>query len=718
MSEFKEFAGRFSGWRRSAAPTGLGAWLADEFAADQHAWALWIPVAGGFGIAFYFGCPVEPPLFLGPAIIAAAAIAAIAARRQRGWLLLLLFLVAVGIGFSAAAWRAERVGTPLIEARTFVRDLEGRVESVEIRNNGSLRLVLSSLSGEGLHPLHTPRRIRLTVRTKGDRPWSGDRARVSAILLPLPEPSAPGQFDFARQAWFEGIGATGIAISPVEVLNNADAHDSRSVRQSFGRLRQAISQHIRDMQPNDAGAIASALMTGDRGPVPEDVIGAFRDSGLAHLLAISGLHIGLVAGIAFFAVRAGLALIEPLALRYPIKKWAACAAIAVALAYMLASGATIPTQRAFIMTSVVFLAVILDRSAISMRLVAWAAAAILLLAPESLLSVSFQMSFAAVIALIAAYEAAKARLAALRREMTTYLRKSLFYVAGGVFTTIVAEAAIAPFAIYHFNQTVAYGVLANAVAVPLMALWIMPFALLSFIAMPFGAEYLPLAAMCAGIDVVIGVGRWVSQLPGSVIWVPAWPLSSLVLVAMGSLWLCLWRRRWRLLGLAPVFIGLIVAAFEKGPDILVNGDGKLIAVRTDSGALSFSSGRRESFAREAWMRHNAQLSYDVWPITPAAKDRGPANRALTCDATACLYRKGAHLVAFSFDPRSYEDDCAAATLLISQNPVRRRCESATNVIDRFDVWRNGGHAIWLDDGRIRVETVRAERGERPWTIAR
>jgi competence protein ComEC len=454
-------------------------------------------------------------------------------------------------------------------------------------------------------------------------------------------------------------------------------------------------------------------MVGDRGSIPEDVTTALRDAGLAHLLSISGLHMGLMAGIAFFAVRALLALNERLALRYPIKKIAAVAGIGFAALYLVVTGAPIPTQRSFIMVSIVFAAILLDRKALSMRLVALAALIILLRAPESLLDVSFQMSFAAVIGLIALYDAFKHRLAAWRASFTTPFGRAGFYLAGVALTTLTAEAAIDPIAIYHFGRLVLYGLAANLVAVPVTGVWIMPWALVAFLLMPFHLEALAITPMCWGLDVVIWIAKTVSAWPGAVVLVKAWPTATLALITIGGLWLCLWPKRSRLLGLGVAASGIVVGLLSPAPDILINGDGSLIAARGLDGAYSFSSMTRESYDRDLWLRMNGQKTATAWPIDPGATGK----EWLRCDSLGCVYRPDeSAVVAFTFDPRAIKEDCKSATLIVATVPVPRSC--AARAIDRYDLWRDGGRAIWFDGKKAEIKSVGEERGDRPWVLYR
>ncbi|MCH8184454.1 MAG: ComEC/Rec2 family competence protein, partial [Proteobacteria bacterium] len=448
-------------------------------------------VAVGVGAGIYFALPAEPPNWMGAVLLAATVLAAVGLRRRAALLLLSIGLAGVATGFAASQLRTNLTAAPVLEKRIGSAMVTGRIVFVQSRGKAQ-RWLMEDLSISRLEPRNTPERIRLTNRVRGVALEPGMRIRVRATLMPPPSPAAPGAFDFPRLAWFASLGAVGFTTSRARIVGVED----RAFSTSLSALRQSMSARVRTALPGASGAVAAALMTGDRGAIPEDVLADMRDSGLAHLLAISGLHIGLVAGLFFFFVRGLLAAVEPVALRYPIKKWAAAGAMAAAFGYLLITGATVPTQRAFIMTGIVLTAIMLDRSAVSMRIVALAALAILILAPETLLSASFQMSFAAVVALVAVYESAGARFSR-GRGRGSLRRRLLIYGAGILLTSLVAGLATTPFAVFHFNRFVIYGLAANMFAVPLTALWIMPWAMAAYVLMPFGLEGLALAPMGA-----------------------------------------------------------------------------------------------------------------------------------------------------------------------------------------------------------------------------
>ncbi len=679
--------------------------LRDEFMAERERWPLWLPAFLGLGVALYFALPFEPPHWPAPLAFALLALLALWGRSRGDLLLAILPLAALALGFGAAGLRSDFVAAPRLEHRLGPVAVEGRVVEVELLEHGR-RITLDRLSIAQRAPAATPSRIR--VRLRGEEPplLPGDTVRLRAVLLPPSGPVAPGAFDFQRHAYFLRLGAVGYAYGKAEV-ERAPPHGFRLWLMA---LRDGIAARVVAGLPGPEGGIAAALMTGERGAIPPDVVEAMRDSGLAHLLAIAGLHLGLVTGALFFGLRALLALVPWIALRYPIKKWAAGAAMTGAAFYLFITGATVPTQRAFIMAGVVLLGVIIDRTSISMRLVAWAAAIVLLIQPEGLLGPSFQLSFAAVVALIAAYEALRHRLLGWgRRE--GWWRAPAHYVAGVAFTSLITGLATIPYSLYHFDRLAAYGVVTNLIAVPVTALWVMPWAILCFVLMPFGLEAIALAPMGWGLSAVIWSAKTVVSWPGSVAILPAMPLWGLALVSLGGLWLCLWQRPWRWAGIGGLVLGLASIALDRPPDVIVSGDARLLAVRAADGEVMTAPLRGDGFEVDTVLKRAGRTARAAWP----EGDAPSADGRLRCDGLGCIYRAGGQVVALVEQREALFEDCRNASVIVSRVPVRLRCPSAQLVIDRTALSREGGHALWLSPRHVAVESVRAWRGERPWT---
>jgi competence protein ComEC len=687
----------------SAAVGAAAARIVRAFAAERERWILWLPVALGLGIGVYFELAVEPQIAIAGLAPIAALLFAFAARRHPGAFALAAGALAAALGFAAAKLHTDWARAPVLAERLGPVTVKGRILEAEPTHKG-LRIVVKLHSAGRLAAAKLPLRARLTLHDVESGYTAGDEIAVRAILLPPPPPAAPGAYDFQRQAYFQRIGAVGFALDEPEILKRA-GEDGFSFAEWLERLRQGITERIVAQLPNPTGALAAAQITGHRYTIPPEVMSAWQDSGLAHLIAISGMNIAIVAGIVFFAVRALLALVPWLALRISTKKWAAVAALVVTLVYLLISGAAVPTQRAYLMFAAVMAGVLIDREALSMRLVAWAAAVILLAAPEGLLGPSFQMSFAAVVALIACYERWAARKPEL--EPPGAARRWLRGFAALALTSLVAGLATAPFGMYSFNRFTVYGLAANMIAVPVTDLWIMPWALVAMFAMPFGLEAWPLSAMGWGVDLVHGVARTVASWPGAVVPTTVMPGSGLLVFALGGLWLAIWQRRWRWLGAPVMLAGLLSMLLVRPPDLLIAGDGKSIAARAADGALYIASPDARGFVADTWWKRDGAAGFRPWPQMGTSADG-----RLRCDPLGCTYAAAAVRIAILRHPAALAEDCAAS-LVVATALTRTGCRN-TQVIDRRSLMTRGAHAVWFEGSAVVVVDDRPARGERPW----
>lgn len=695
-------------WAQGVRASFMPEALAERLAAERDRWALWLPVAVGLGIGTYFALPAELPREIG-FVLAGLCLTAAWLRRARPWALVpALAGTLVAAGLCLAAWRTDRVAAPVLAERVGPATVIGRVIDTD-RTERGFRVVLDHVSVWRLDPTQTPARVRLSLKPGEPAPAIGSWIRLRAILSPPGPPYEPGGFDFARFAFFRQLGGFGFAVGEIRPARPM-AEPGFEPLLELRRWQADLTDRIERALPGPAGAIAAALLTGERSGIPDEVNTAMQLSGLAHLLSISGLHLALVAGILFFGVRFALAAIEWVALRYPIKKIAAVAALLGAFAYMLVSGAAVPTQRAFLMTAMVLVAVMLDRSALSMRLVALAALVVLAVQPEALLEASFQMSFAAVVALIAAYEHAAPWFAA-RRRRAGFLARASFWIGGLALTSLVAGTASGLYALWHFNRFVHYGVIANLIVDPLTAFWIMPLGVLAFVLMPFGLEHLALTPMGWGIEALIWVAEWIAGWPLASTSYAALPLWSLLAMTAGGLWLCLWRTGWRWVGIVGLVVALVPLAWPDQPDIRIDGEGRLVALRAADGGLLVSTNRAGRAVATAWARRDGEVTRTTFP-----KEGPSADGRLRCDASGCLWRVDSWLIALPRGPDALVEDCRRADLVIATFPVEGRCPAARHVIDRSDLAREGAHAIRLrSDGTLDLRTVERDRGRRPWT---
>jgi competence protein ComEC len=599
------------------------------------------------------------------------------------------------IGFGMAKLREAAVATPVLD-HPVVAHLTGRIVQMEPRPTG-IRLVLDEVRSGALDP--APRRVRVALRgDPGFRP--GQWLSLTARLDAPPPPSEPGAGDLGRSLFFDSIGAVGFAYGKAHLVPPArDPTLWERLQLRLQDLRLTMTARIAAALPGSAGGIAAALVTGQRGGIGEDEENALRDAGLAHVLAIAGLHMALVGGGIFWLVRAVLAAIPSIVLRYPIKKWAAGAALAASAFYLAISGAAPPAVRAFVMLAMVMLAILLDRPAITMRSLALAAAILLLMRPESIFEPGFQMSFAAVAALVAVAEWEMGRERIKPRGMLYR------YLHGIILTSLVGSLATMPFALFHFDRATHYAVLGNLIAMPVMGFWVMPAAALAVMLMPFGADGPALALLGKGIAVMTAMGRWVSNLPGAVSLAPAMPLAALVLMSLGGLWVVLWQKRWRWWGLAPLLIGCVWAYAGQRPDMLVAPDAETVAIRGADGLLHFVKKPKDHFVARDWLRRDG----DGRDIMEAIGDP-----SIKCDGVGCVV-KGQLLVAVSQKPEALGEDCAMAKIVVSA-AAAPRCSGPAVVIDRDTAMTGQGWRVTLSR-EPSAQSVRRERGVRPWVAA-
>ena len=688
---------RLAGWSWP----GLGAALDGE----RERWFLWVPVGFGLGIAAYFLLPVEPRLAAVAALAVAAAVLAGLAREGATRVFLAAAVLSASCGLLAAKLRSDSVAAPVLERQLGNVEVAGFVELVEPRPQRGQRITLRVVSLGTLSEAQRPFRVRIRTMVALDGLSPGDAIRLKATLAPPARPALPGDFDFARAAWFQRLGAVGYAVRrPVRASDFGEPPAMLKAAAAIERGRQSITERIRAALPGETGAIAAALVTGERGGISEATNEAYRASGLYHVLSISGLHMTIFAGAVFWLARLLLAAVPALALNRPIKKWAAVLAGLAAIGYLLISGSQPATLRSAIMILIAFLAVIVDRPAIALRTVALAALVILALWPETLLDIGFQMSFAAVTALVAAYEELRRRQRSAEAGRGALMRVGVFF-GGIVLSTVVAGVAVAPFSAYYFHQSQQYAALANLAAIPICNLVVMPAALASLIAMPFGIEALPLWVMGVGVDAMTACARIVGAMPGALLAVPAIPTAAFLAMVAGGLWLCLWQTRWRLAGLAMIAVGIALAPLAVRPDLIVGPYG-LVAARMADGTLAATRPRGTAFELRRWLEHDGDRR--------TAKQVAAADN-FRCDAAGCVITVSGRTLAVASTAAAVADDCERAAIVVLRSNRPRTCRRPELVVDQAAVRMHGTHTVRFEGARLEVETVESRRGVRPWT---
>ncbi|MDR6115467.1 competence protein ComEC [Sphingomonas sp. SORGH_AS789] len=670
--------------------------------------ALWMPVAWGLGIALWFVLP-DPRGWAALICVAGGVGLAAFTLSGGGRVTRAIGMAALLVGGGAAlAWaRAESVAAPVL-ARPVLATMTGAVEGVDrLAARGLMRLMLrpsKASDGRGRAIMLPPHvRVSLPIEDVPTGLGRGAIVRLRARLMPPAGPIARGGHDFARAAWFQGIGATGRGFAPVEVLRPSSRGEG---------LRQRLSSHISARIEGSAGGIAAALATGDVGGIGEADAEAMRRAGLAHLLSVSGLHITAVVGIVMVLTIRLLALWPWLALRVRLPLVGALAGAVAAIGYTALTGAEVPTIRSCVAAMLVLAALALGREAMTLRLVAAGAFIVLLFRPEALMGASFQLSFAAITAIVALHEHP-----AMRRWFGPHpdWRWSAARQLGALLVTgLVVEAALMPIAIYHFHKAGLYGAFANIVAIPWTTFVAMPLEMLALLLDPvgLGAPFWWLLGHALGA--LLWLARQVAAMPGAVMALPVAPDGAFAVTILGGLWVALWRTRWRWLGVPGVAIGVIAMLAAPLPDLIVTGDGRHAAIRT-GGGMALLRERAGDYVRNALSEIGGS---DDAPL--ALVDQAEAR----CGADICLtrivrdgrvWRVAATRSGYAVPWASLIALCDRVDIMIADRRLPEACRPRWLKLDAPALRRSGGVTIRLS-GPV-AETARMPGDRHPWIVA-
>lgn len=664
---------------------------------------LLVPAALGAGIVgWQLGGDAIGPVFL----LAAAGLLLIAGwlgwqRRLARTLMLAVLLFAAGFG--AIALKSAFFGAPPI-AKPWFGVLYGQIESVEdVSARGIVRYVLKT-AGEPL-----PERVRVNVPLDKHRPefQSGAVIQLKVRLMPPPGPALPRSYDFARTAWFSGLGATGTALSAPTLLE-----PSKGGKAFWAEKREALAAHIRGAMPKGTGAVGAALLVGSRGAISQEDADALRNSGMAHLLSVSGLHVTAVVGGAFLLISRLLSLVPWFALRFRVPVVAAGGAAIVAVGYTLLTGAEVPTVRACVAALLILIALAMGREALSLRLLATGACLVLLFWPEALAGPSFQLSFAAVATIIVLHDSALIQRLTGRREEPVLFRLGRA-IASLLITGLAIELVLAPIALFHFHKSGIYGAAANIVAIPLTTFFVMPAQIIAllFDSVGLGQPFWWVAGQ--GVSAISGLAHWVSNAPGAVLALPSMPRWAFGATVIGGLWLAIVIGKTRFLGLIPLGAGMLAMALAPRPDMLVTGDGRHVAVVDRSGELVLLRPGAGDYAL-SMLAENAALrsepkAIDAWPDARCSPDICSFSIESETRKWSILATRSQYLVP----SMELAAACKRADIVISERYLPWSCKPRWFKADREFLEQHGGLAIYLDGPH--VDSVAGHNAHQPWS---
>lgn len=689
---------------QAGAGRSTSAMAEDRFWDEQG--LLWCAFSFAAGIAAYFLLPSEPSRIALVLVGACSALVALWARQRQILGLRSVLLLAFAAGLAAASGRSA-----LVEAPRLAEPMNAEVSGIVLeRQSGPKhdRLILSveTVNGQGVGRDDFPRKLRLRV-PKESGGQVRDRVRLRGRLFPPPGPVHPGGYDFSFRAYFMQIGATGFSFGPAEVLGPAEGNLKQHGTALVAKIRHQLAERMRtELGDRPETALVVALLVGDRSGITEDQEEALRASGLAHILAISGLHMALFAGGTYGGASLLLALTPAMPLRWPTHKWAAVAALVAATFYLLLSGASVATQRSYLMIALVFLGILVGRRGLTLRSVALAALVLLVLAPERLFFPGFQMSFAAVICLVAVYELWRRRERDFEgpsrdpRLLFRLLRSTARWGAGLFVTALVAGLATGIIGAHHFGRVAPYGLIGNVLGMPVFTLLVMPMGVLALLLMPFGLAIVPLTAMSFGISVLLGVAEFTSGLDAGLGSVGKLNAMAAVLL-LGSLFAgLLLPGRLRLFAALMFAGGGAVILQSRPPDLQIGATGRAVAARDAAGVLRHS-GRRTAFATELWFQVEGVPSR-------ALESRRMTSTQWRCDSQGCVAdafgagpdadakRKSVEPLKVAL-PKTLEamaDDCRYADIIVSDFFVPEGCGAGLR-IDLATRKKRGAVSIWL-----------------------
>lgn len=682
---------------------------------------LWCPVAAGIGVVCDLFADHEPSLwYAGLGLILFAGLAYALRQRFLGFILS-IGMCAVCLGFVSAGWRTARVAAPVL-THLKIAQVEGYIEEMDFRRVGA-RFVLQPDKIAGFAAAALPYRVRLTLR-RAPPFEAGTYVRLKARLLPPAHASLPGGYDFARDAWFARIGAVGNVLGRVAVVPPPHPPGFLlSMMMAVDRGRNALARRVDTIVGGDAGAIAAAMVTGKRDFLTEDAREIIREAGIFHIITISGVQMTLVAGIFYIGLRRLLATSATLALRFPIKKWAAAAAILGAIFYDVLTGSRVGTERALVMTIIMLSAVLIGRQSLSMRNLAFAASLVILIEPEAILGASFQLSFAAVAALVAVYEARsrfrgrhheeefgnpaaadtsawKAGVAALRDRLGHGPLALLF-------ATFCATAATASFMAYDFHELSPYVLIGNPLTLTIIEIFAVPGALIGTFLYPLGLDAFVWHYVGAGIAIVMWAARHIGSWPGATLHLYAFAPWAIVFLAFAVLSAVIWRSwLFRATAIPLAVIGLYGAASGPSFDVAVAATGDAIALRDDDGKLTVLGHRPSLFAAEQWLRADAD-----------GRQPRKAVDASACDKLGCVgILPDGRAVALVLNRSAFAEDCLRAAVVVTPLFAPPGC-AASLVIDRDRLLASGAVTLTARGPAWRITAARAGDENRPWSPA-
>ncbi|MBL1420329.1 MAG: ComEC/Rec2 family competence protein [Alphaproteobacteria bacterium] len=690
-------------------------WMIAEIEREQERWFIWLIAFFAAGIVMFHALNLhvsQAYLVIFSGFLAIFAV--FLHQKQRFFAVFCLFSV-VFLGFFAANFEYFRVKTQTIERPLYKTDIQGIVTDIELFSDQHSRVLIKPHSIEKIDAESLPKYIRLNLKQHQNNLQIGDDIKVTAQLFPLPHAAIVGGYDFGQGLFYQSIGAVGSVAKKYLPMPREQGGDLyHKIKNIFYNIRLTLAGQITENLNGVSKDMALAILVGIKMDRDSQSYLSLRNVGLAHLLAISGLHMGFAMGMVFYFMRMFLALFPFGFFNFSLKKAAASISILSGLFYLLLTGGSLATERAFIMASLIMLAVLLDREALTMRNLALALLLMLILSPSSIMNVGFQMSFAATAVIIAYFEWQKnhdydeAEALKLFSRQTAFGRLALT-LRDWFMIPLLTGLVTMPISIYHFSTLQTGGFIANLIIVPIFGLLVMPLGILSLILSAFGVEKYSFELLSYIIENIYILADYIAEFTYLNEHIAKLNWHILLILLLAYLWLIIWQNKWRYLSLSFLLVLPFLPLYAPFPiiyigDVNANKLSNILIKGTDN-HYHLLSGTRGKFNSRIW------LDYVGEPYNKLAKDLKPNAQYLQCDEIACIGEiaglpVGENQLTIVLHAAAFAEECANSAIIISAKFYDfPPCEAALQLTK--DDLQQGGIAIYYNDKKLELRRVEA-----------
>jgi len=667
----------------------------------------------------YFSLPIEPSFIAISAPFILACCVDIIFKQYRLISYAPLVVIIFCSGFLLAKINTENYQQNLISPPAHITTIKGFVLESRQRESGS-DLIIKPIFMKSRPKEKLPEKIRLFARQNIERPKSGDFVTLLARLSPSGTPALPQAFDFGQQSYFKSIAGIGFILKIYQTTDFSFAEETEKtglglqniMTISINQFRERIGKRIEQSLDGQSMALAKALLIGDRGSIAKEDVVNLRRSGLAHVLAISGMHVLLISGALFAFIRSLLLCIPTAANRLPIEKIAALSGLAAAIGYLLISGMAISTCRAVIMISIFYFAILSNKPALTLQNLLLSAVILLLIWPHSVMQAGFQMSYAAATALILGYNFVRKIKTSRRFNKVFWESRGFFsqiiiklgkFFGGLLFTSLLAGVATAPFAIFHFQNAAPLSLISNLFAMPIIGFIVMPMGLAALILMPYGLEYYPLQIMAVGLELTAEIAQKVSAHPFSQLGEISFsPMAFLIFIAI--IFICLIAKKRIFIFVPILFLLGLNAPTQQFGDILISSQNYTVAVRH----------KQDSY--EIWGR--SSLTRNTWEKKLALAPEKDMMTSMDCSKKGCnIIKDNLHILYHRLDEIRAEN-CHSKQVLILQKKIQNMPADCMEIdyvytVEQFN--KSGGIEIYLpNDKQGNVIFKPFIKAQRPW----